>query len=134
MPSRPAGIHTIQRNDMSEQSEANEPRPMPYHVLESAVMDALRNSEDLERIADELMEVTFDAVLDDGIAKNLPIVAIFRNIMGAASSYSNYLLTKKLTAFLRGPASVPQDQRRQQLAKLMVDTEYRHRVGENLML
>jgi hypothetical protein len=107
---------------------------MPYDAVNSSILDTLSSSKDLTEIADQLMEVTLDSFWEDGLAKDLPLVSIFRNIRKTAFVISDHLLEKKLITFLRGLASVPPEQRRQQIAKLLVDTDYRHHLGENLML
>ena len=99
-----------------------------------AVIETLRDTENLKEVASQLGELAFDSFLDEGLARNLPVVALIRGLYKAAVSYSDFLLTKKLILFLSDLSSVPLEQRRDQIAKLDVDMEHRRVVGENLML
>ncbi len=107
---------------------------MNMENLGPAVLDALNDSEDLKALADQLGEIALDEFLDEGLAKNVPVLELLRKISKATASYSNYLLTKKLILFLSGLSSIPLQQRRQQIARLTVDVKHRQQVGENLML
>jgi len=99
-----------------------------------AVLGTLRDTDDLADLAIQLSDLLLDEFLDEGFAQNVPVVEFVRKFCKATNSYSNYLPSKKLVMFLRGLAGIPIEQRRDQIARMMVDTEYRQQVGENLML
>ena len=100
---------------------------------EDTLMDTIRNS-DLPALSAELAEVGIDEFLSDGFLKDLPIVGSIQKMIKATRTVSDYLFAKKLMRFLVCVAEVSQEERRKQVAKLLVDVEHRQRVGENLML
>ena len=107
---------------------------MDEHDLGSSLIGAIHDAEDLKDIAAQLGDLALDEFLDEGLAKNIPIVELLRKIHKATISYSDFLLTKKIVKFLAGLSSVPLDQRKKQIDRLAEDAEHRRRVGENLML
>jgi hypothetical protein len=98
------------------------------------LVKTLRDARDLADIAATLGEVAIDDLLDDGLAKNIPIIKTARSALKAYASYRDYLLVKKLLTFLVSLESVPQDQRVSQLDQLACNEKERTRLGENLML
>ncbi len=107
---------------------------MTINDIGPAVIETLRDAEDLKDVASQLGDLAIDEVLDEGLARNIPVVELFRKLYKATASYSDYLLTKKLIQFLTGLSSVPLEQRRDQIARLDVDVEHRRILGENPML
>jgi hypothetical protein len=102
--------------------------------LAPALLDTLENTEDLNSVTRELTEVILDECLEDGIVKNIPIVSVARGLVRATVSFSNYVLCKKLLAFLNGIKDIPKEQRQAQIDKLADDEKHRQRVAENLIL
>ena len=101
--------------------------------LELQLIDALQESE-LSGLAGDYAELGLDALLDDGLLKDLPVLGTLQKLYNVAANVRNRLFMKKLLQFLVNLADVPKEQRQKQISKLAVDVEERQRVGENLML
>jgi len=82
----------------------------------------------------ELLEVGFDALLKDGIARDIPVIGTLVALCGGVLSIRDWLFTKKLARFLVALDSVPHEERQAQLDRLASNPKERKRVGEHLIL
>ena len=101
--------------------------------VETSLVESIAHSE-LSGLASDLADVGLDAILDDGLARDIPVVGTLMKMYSIATTVQNRLFAKKLLRFLAGLADVPAAQRRAQVAKLTVDVNERQKVGENLLL
>lgn len=69
----------------------------------------LCNTEDISK---ELLELTIDSFLKDGIIKNIPVVNTFSAILGMSNSIKNAFFYKKLTFFLYHMDEIPKEERK----------------------
>ncbi len=102
-------------------------------TVENSLVESIAHSE-LSALAADLAEVGLDAVLDDGLAKDIPVVGTLMKMYRIGITLHNRLFAKKLLRFLAGLADVPLHQRQEQLARLTVDVNERQKVGETLLL
>lgn len=102
-------------------------------ALEGAFISSVSNS-DLSGIATDVGEVGLDALLDEGVLNEIPVLGILAKAYNVFGTVNNRLFAKKLIRFLANLADVPVEQRRQQISKLAVDSQYRQQVGEQLLL
>jgi len=94
---------------------------------------AIENAADqIQNIGGDLMEVGFDALLNDGLLKDIPIVGMMVSVGKIAGSISNFLLTKKIIMFLYQLKDTSLDERKKFLEEL--GSEKRKNILENLML
>ncbi len=108
--------------------------------------DEIRNSLDLtlsssaiEEAADEikviggdLMEVGLDALLNDGLLRDIPIIGMLISAGKAAGSISNFLLTKKIIRFIFQLKDTTLEERKKFLDEL--GSNRKNDILENLML
>lgn len=83
-------------------------------------------------ITRELTEVAIDAVMEDGILKDIPIVSVITGVAKASGKINDILFTKKLLHFLYGINDVSQEQRTKAIEKWEADADYRDKIGEIL--
>ncbi len=101
--------------------------------LELSLVDTLQESE-LKSLAVDYAELGIDALLDEGILKEVPIIGTIQKAYSIATSIQNRLYMKKLAEFLVNLADVPKNRRQKQIEKLVGNAKERQRAGENLML
>ncbi len=106
---------------------------MEEFLVEVSLIESIAGS-DLSALAADLGEVGLDRILDDGLARDVPVIGTFMKMYSVVSTIQNRLFARKLLRFLVGLADVPIEQRRTQLAKLACDAKERKNVGENLLL
>lgn len=81
----------------------------------------------------ELGEVAIDAVMDDGVLRDVPILSTVVGLRKCFRNVSDVLFAKKLVAFLYGLKEADSQQREKAIAKWECDSKYRIRVGETLL-
>ncbi|MHC4123181.1 MAG: hypothetical protein ACYSSI_06370 [Planctomycetota bacterium] len=89
---------------------------------------------DPAQITPDLVEVTLDHVLDNGIIKDIPIVRTIAGIFKATVSIRDRALVKKLVKFISSLNSVSTEIRLQFKAKIDADKKYKINVGEKLLM
>lgn len=94
--------------------------------------ETLKNS-DLTSLMKEGLELTFDAFLDPGVLRDIPIVGTIAAVISTTKNISNLLFLKKIIAFLRGISEVPQEKRDAMISKIDNSEKYRQKVGEFLL-
>lgn len=81
----------------------------------------------------ELGEVAIDAVMDDGVLRDVPILSTVVGVGKCIRNVSDVLFAKKLITFLFELKDVDMQQREEAIAKWEKDAKYRIRVGETLL-
>jgi len=91
-------------------------------------------SGELRDLSLEISEVALDAVMEEGIIKNIPILGSIYKIAQAGVNFRNNLFAKKILKFLTALDAVSQEERQAQIDRLEADPKERQKIGENLML
>ena len=81
----------------------------------------------------DIGEVAIDAVLDDGVLRDVPIISTIVGVGKCIKNVSDILFAKKLIAYLYGLKDTDAQQREEAIAKWESDAKYRIRVGETLL-
>ena len=81
----------------------------------------------------DLGEVAIDAVMNDGILRDVPILSAVVGVGKCIRNVSDVLFAKKLIVFLYGLKDADAKQREDAIAKWESDSKYRIRVGETLL-
>lgn len=81
----------------------------------------------------DLGEVAIDAVMDDGVLRDVPILSTVVGVGKCIRNVSDVLFAKKLIVFLYGLKDADAQQREEAIAKWESDAKYRIRVGETLL-
>lgn len=84
-------------------------------------------------VVGDIGEVMIDAVLDDGIFKDIPVIGAIVGAGKCIKNVSDVLFTKKLIAFLFELRDTDVREREKAIAKWESDAKYRIRVGEVLL-
>lgn len=106
---------------------------MSNNQLEIQLVEAIQDSE-LGSLAADYAELGVDALLDEGLLKDVPVLGTLQRLYNFGASIQNRMFAKKMLEFLINLESMPKEKRQDQLAKLVVDVEERRRVGENVLL
>lgn len=84
-------------------------------------------------VVGDIGEVMIDAVLDDGIFKDIPVIGAIVGAGKCIKNVSDVFFTKKLIAFLFELRDTDVREREKAIAKWESDAKYRIRVGEVLL-
>ncbi len=85
-------------------------------------------------VAADVADVALDAVLDEGILKDIPIFGWLVKGYGVVNTIRDRLFLKKMAMFLYGVGQIGENDRNQFREKLMADEIFCRKVGENLVL
>jgi len=100
--------------------------------IESALTLAL-SSDGLQDLAAEYAELGLDALLESGIAREIPILSTIVGFARLGVTVRDRLFLKKVLDFLRPMSLMPKKTRAEMIAKLESDPEYGRKVGEHLI-
>lgn len=81
----------------------------------------------------DIGEVMIDAVMEDGLLKDIPILGAIVGAGKCVKNVSDMLFTKKLIAFLFELRATDAKKREEAIAKWESDSKYRMRIGETLL-
>lgn len=82
----------------------------------------------------EVLEFSIDQVLDEGLLKDIPFVGWIAKGISTADSISDVIFFNKIVRFLFALENVDPKVQEDCRAKMSVDSDYRRRVGEHLVL
>src|SRR5947208_15527036 len=100
--------------------------------LGAAVVESLA-TEAATEIAKEYAEIGLDAVLSEGLLKDIPVVNTVVALGKLGISINDRLLIKKLLAFLSNFQTVSAEDRTEMVRKLESDSAYGRKVGEHII-
>jgi len=100
--------------------------------LGTSLVETLR-SDDVVSIATDAAEMSIDAVISNGLLRDLPVVGTLVSLTKVGFTIRDRLFVRKLVKFLAGLKEVSTDQRRELVEKLEADSEYGRRAGEHLI-
>lgn len=81
----------------------------------------------------DLGEIAIDAVLDDGLLRDVPVIGSLVGLTKTIRNVYDYMFAKKLIAFLFKVKECDQKERAKAIQKWSKDSKYRIHVGETLI-
>ncbi|HDZ8831878.1 hypothetical protein JD541_21405 [Aeromonas dhakensis] len=100
--------------------------------LSQSLEDSLKK-DNLSDLAVNLGEVGIDAILDNGVLRDIPILSSILAGINAIGSVRDALFTKKLVAFLSELSDIPVEQRRHMIDSIDNSNDFKVKVGEKLI-
>lgn len=88
---------------------------------------------DLSTLMKDGVELSIDSLMDDGIAKDIPVVGTIVGLIKSSQNIGNWLFLKKILAFLTKLESVDRQQREKMINKIDNSKKYRKKVGDQLL-
>jgi hypothetical protein len=89
--------------------------------------------DNFQGVITDLGETALDAVLDEGVLKEIPLIGSIFGLAKATMSIQDKLFTKKILTFLLQLKNTDPDSRKKQIEKIDSDPEYKTKVGEKLL-
>lgn len=100
--------------------------------ISNSLEETLKDS-DLQGVSINLAETFSDAVLEDGILKDIPLIGTITGLAKATFSLRERLLVKKLIYFITGLKSIDPTERNKMISKVNKSEKYKIKVGEKLL-
>ncbi|ELA9714082.1 TPA: hypothetical protein KD131_004660 [Vibrio parahaemolyticus] len=100
--------------------------------ISKSLEDSLKK-DDLSNLAVNIGEVGIDAILDNGVLRDIPILSSIVGGINAIGSVRDALFTKKLVSFLSELSDIPVEQRRSMIDSIDNSDDYKVKVGEKLI-
>lgn len=88
---------------------------------------------DLQKVTIDLSEVLLDNLINNGIARDIPIIGTIVGLGKATIGIKERLFLKKIIYFMSELRSIPPIKRKQMVEKIDISGEFRTRVGEKLL-
>lgn len=101
--------------------------------LEDSLEETLETS-DLQNLNIDLAEVTIDAIMNEGILKDIPLVGSIVSLSKFGLEVSNHLFLKKVFKFLTQLEKTTIEERKKFLIKVSKEEDYNKKVGQALLL
>jgi hypothetical protein len=106
---------------------------MTREDLSSSLVDTVAEKGGVDLLSD-LGEVAFDAVMKDGVLKDVPVLGSLLQLVKLGFGVREYTFLKKLQKFASPLRDVSDADREKFREKIDQDPKFRARVGENLVL
>jgi hypothetical protein len=100
--------------------------------LEGAVTAVLA-SDDTKALVADYAEIGIDALLNDGVAREIPVISTLIGIARIGMTIRDRRFAKKLLELLKPFAQVSASERQAMIAKLESDPQYGRKVGDHLI-
>lgn len=94
----------------------------------SAVVEVLR-SDSIVGVGKECLEIGFDAALESGVLKDLPLVNVLFGMFSAVGIARDHIFANKLLRFLTQLSEISKEERIAMVEKLNEDDKFSGRVG-----
>ncbi len=110
---------------------------MPEHPERDEIGGSLVTTlaeSDLASVLKDVGELTLDSVLEEGVLKDLPVVATLTGIWKTGRSIRDLLFLKKLVRFLNELKDISLGDRTEMIKRLEEDECFTQRVGESVIL
>lgn len=104
------------------------PDNLPNKIVESVY------SPELNQLGLDVAEVAFDALLDDGILKDLPIIGSIVTLFKGAMDFRDRIFVAKIARFLFNLTSTPSEQRESFKREINQNAKFKQKVGASLVL
>lgn len=101
-----------------------------------SIEDAMIDSLAIDKVSDligDIAEVGLDAILDDGLLKDIPLIGVIAKTVGAAFAIRDRIFAKKVLQFLAQLDDIPQH-KKQEFVDSLKDKKERRKTGETLIL
>jgi hypothetical protein len=119
---------------MSEKTQTTPPEVVDGPPdLGQSLVQTIKQSE-LPGVTWELLEVAADSALQNDLLRDIPVASTILGLWKTGAAVRDYLLVKKLIAFLGGLRDIPVEQRRDMVARLEADAQFGERVGDEIIL
>lgn len=99
----------------------------------SSLIETLRVSE-LSKILEDIADLGIDSALQEGLAKDIPIVNWIVGVGKTIIAVRDYFLIKKILRFFQGLDEVTQEERLKFLGRIEDDDKYGRLVGETIVM
>ena len=106
---------------------------MPELVEYSNSLEKTIKDIDLQSVTIGLSEVFLDELMDNGIAKHIPIIGTVVGLGKTALGIKERLFLKKIIYFISELKNIPPDKRRRMIEKIDSSGKFRTKVGEKLL-
>ncbi|WP_137885156.1 hypothetical protein [Pseudomonas sp. 2FE] len=101
-------------------------------TLGSAITETIL-SEPVDSLVSEYAEIGIDAILSEGILKEIPFVHSLIAVTKIGITISDRLLINKLIKFLSAIQDVPSRERQEMVSRLELDPVFGRKVGEHIL-
>jgi hypothetical protein len=105
---------------------------MAEENIGKAVVESIKSA-DLASLAGEYAEIGIDAVLSEGVLRDIPIVGTITALGKLGASINDRIFTKKIVRFLISLAAISEQDRLALIEKLNEEDEFRNKVGERVI-
>jgi hypothetical protein len=92
------------------------------------------SSSEIPTITKDMMEVTLDAILQNGILKDIPVISTITGITKTILSIRDQFLVKKILSFLFELQDITDKEREKFIHDMDNDTKYQQKIGESLIM
>jgi hypothetical protein len=90
-------------------------------------------SDELPSVVGEYLEIGIDAIMEEGLAKEIPLVSTVVAGYRVVGRIRDRMFLKKLLDFLSPLRAIPAVERKEMVRKLEADANYGRKVGEHLL-
>lgn len=97
-------------------------------------ISSIVKSNSSKELADKVGETALDAILDQGILRDIPIIGTAISLLKAGDDIKSYLFAKKILTFLAEVEQLPSEQRSKFLSDNFQTVEQQEKVTDNLLL
>lgn len=101
--------------------------------IDNSMIETLKES-NLPSVLGDLGEITIDSIFEEGVLKELPIISTMIGLWRTGVAIRDFIFIRKLLKFLEELSEVPRQERIEMIERLEKDTDYRDKVGEEIVL
>jgi hypothetical protein len=101
--------------------------------IETNLIQSIASSE-IKNITEDYCELGLDAVLDEGVLKDIPVFGTLTKLYSVGATIHGKILEKKILKFLYELDKISFEKRTGFVEKLTCDQKFEQRVGEHLLL
>lgn len=95
--------------------------------------DLTLTNSNLQNLSIDIMELTIDSVLNEGLIKEIPILGTIANLSKFRANIHDRLFLKKILFFLNQLKDISADKRKKMIDNIDYSKKYRIKVGEKLL-
>lgn len=104
-----------------------------YDALEQSLTQTVAESE-LSSVGKDLAEIGIDALMHDGLVKDIPVVSTIIALVKTGASIRDYSLARKIIKFISALSDVSIVEIANMIARLKEEEGYSENVGEQILL
>ena len=106
---------------------------MPEEGIENNMIESIANS-DLKDVAVDIAEISLDSIMQDGIAKDIPIIGSLFKLYSAGKTISGKIFERKIVAFLIETEKTDKESKEKFYKELKADDGLKKRTGEVILV